>query len=83
VDRYSGRSARDIPGAFILKSKTGNLWIALRNGKRGALTLLYLLKKSATLRPRHIFARVRDQAQPEVVKITDETISAIVRKANT
>lgn len=83
VDRYTGIGARDIPGAFILKSKTGNLWIAIRKGKRGVLTLLYLLKKSVTLRPRHIFARVRDQAQPEVVKITDETISAIVRKANT
>jgi len=82
VDRYAGRSIKDIPGAFLFKSKRGNLWAAIRKGKRGVLTLLYLLKKTAHLKPRRIFARTRDSSRPQVLELTRGAIRTVVQKAN-
>jgi hypothetical protein len=81
VDRYAGRSIRDIPGAFLLKSKAGNHWAAIRKAG-GTLSLLYLLKKSARIRPRRIFARTRDSARPQVLELTRGAIRTVVQKAN-
>jgi len=81
VDRYAGRSIRDIPGSFLFKSRAGNLWAAIRRGS-GPLELLYLLKKSARMRPRRIFARTRDNSRPKVVEITRGAIRTVVQKAN-
>lgn len=80
VDRWAGRSIRDIPGAFLFKSKRGNLWAAVRRG--GSLVLLYLLKKIARMRARKIFARTRDASREDVKRVTNDTVSATVRKAN-
>ena len=81
VDRYAGKSIRDIPGSFLFKSRAGNLWAAIRRGS-GPLELLYLLKKSARMRPRRIFARTRDNSRPKVVEITRGAIRTVVQKAN-
>jgi hypothetical protein len=80
VDRYAGRSIKDIAGAFLFKSKRGNLWAAIRRGK--SLTLLYLLKKSAYMKPRRIFARTRDSSRPQVLELTRGAIRTVVQKAN-
>jgi len=65
-----------------LKSKSGNLWAAIRGSKGDPLTLLYLLKKTARMRPRHIFARTRDTSRPQILEITRGAIRAVVQKAN-
>jgi hypothetical protein len=80
VDRYAGRSIKSISGAFLLRSKAGNLWAAIKRGK--SLVLLYLLKKQARMRPRRIFARVRDESRPQVLELTQGRVTAVVRKAN-
>jgi len=82
VDRWAGRSIRDIPGAFLFKSQAGNLWAALHRGKGSPLELLYLLKKSARMRPRRIFARTRDASRPQVIELTRGAIRTVVQKAN-
>jgi hypothetical protein len=65
VDRYAGRSARDIPGAFLLKSRAGNLWIALRTAG-GTLQLLYLLKRVVRLRERAPMRTALHAVRPEL-----------------
>lgn len=83
VDRWIGKSIRDIPGASLFTSKAGKLWAATRAaGARGKLVLLYLLVKQITLRPRKIFARVRDREQGAVAKIVGAEISVACGKAN-
>lgn len=80
VDRYAGRSIRDIPGAFLMKAKSGNLWAALRRGKE--VVLLYLLKKQVRMKPRRIFARTAQGTKLAVLELTHNSVSAVVRKAN-
>jgi len=81
VDRYAGQSIRDIPGAFLLRTKTGRLWAARRR-RGGAVELLYLLVRSVKIRGRGIFGRVATLASPEVKAITGRSLEAVVRKAN-
>lgn len=80
ADRWAGTSIRNIPGAFLLQSKTGRLWAAMRSGNR--LTLLYLLVKSVHLRARSIFQRISRKETPNVVAIMKQQISLVVNKAN-
>ena len=80
VDRWAGRSSRDIPGAFLMKSKRGNLWVAVSRG--GKLVLLYLLKKSVKMKARRVFARARDASREDVKRATADMVTATVRKAN-
>lgn len=81
VDRNAGRSIRAIAGAFLRKSKSGKLWAAIRSST-GGLTLLYLLVKSITLKPRHIFQRTRDKAAPQVTALVGNAVSLVVQQAN-
>jgi hypothetical protein len=95
-DRYTGRSIKDIPGAFLIRSATGKLWAVTEAGGRsrratvGGLVgkagrhfnFLYLLVKRVTVKPRRIFARVRDESRPQVLELTQGRVTAMVRKAN-
>ena len=82
VDRFAGMSARNIPGSFILKSKAGNLWIALRAKGKGKPELLYLLKHSVHQRGRHIFKNVADKINEGAAKVAGSQIAAFVARAN-
>lgn len=77
VDRMAGRSARSIAGAFLLKSKAGNLWIAMR-GRGRELVLLYLLKRQVTFRPRRMFQRTLERSR---AFIRQEFRNAVARVA--
>lgn len=81
VDRYKGQSIRDIAGAFLVKTLGGKLWAAVTNGSR-SLTLLYLLVRSITLKPRRIFARTREKVRPQVSAALSLEVSSVVREAN-
>ena len=83
VDRWAGRSIRDIPGSFLFTSKAGELWAAHRKGKREKLERLYLLRKSITTRARHMFARTTRETEPKVVKAIGFDVSVAVARANT
>jgi len=81
VDRLTGASARTLPGAFFLRSKAGNLWIAIRDrGQRP--TLLYLLKKSVRQRGRHIFRLVTAEVNAEAPRIANLQVAAFARRVN-
>jgi len=84
VDRYAGQSIRDIPGSFLLRSKTGRLWAARNAGGRNSarVELLYLLVKSVRLKPKHIFGRVADRSRPKVVQLIGAEASLVVGRAN-
>ena len=62
--RFAGKSLRDVPGVFLIRTRSGSLWAAERRGRK-RLTLLYLLRHSATQRPRGIFATVAKEMQAE------------------
>lgn len=64
VDRYAGQSLRGVPGLFSLRSKAGNLWIATRSA--GQLVLMYMLRRSVTLRARHVLRHVYGLVRDEV-----------------
>lgn len=80
VDRNAGQSIRNIAGAFLVRTMSGRLWAAIAKGK--SLVLLYLLVKSITLRPRHIFQRTRAKAQPQCVALIGNAVSVVVVEAN-
>jgi len=84
VDRFAGKSIKDIPGAFLHRTKQGRLWaVRPRGGPRsGRIEFLYLLLKTVRMRPRRIFARTRDTSRPQVVEITRGAIRTVVQKAN-
>lgn len=81
ADKYAGRSILDIQGSFLMRSLGGRLWAAINNGKR-AVTLLYLLVRSITLKPRRLFARTSAKAAPQVVGGLRLEVSAAVAEAN-
>lgn len=80
VDRYAGRSIRDIAGAFLIRTKAGKLWAAL--ARAGRVSLLYLLVKIIRLRPRRIFHRVNERTRPKAVAEVQAGVTAVVNKAN-
>lgn len=80
VDRYAGMSIRGIPGSFLFRSAAGNLWAAVRDS--GALKLLYLLKRSVTLRPRRMFAATLDRQRPAINAELRRAVTSVVARAN-
>lgn len=84
VDRWTGMSIRDIPGAFLLRSKAGKLWAARNAGGRNSqrVELLYLLVKSIHLKPKRIFGRVAERMRPQVVRLIGAEASVVVGRAN-
>lgn len=81
-DRNVGHSVRGLPGLFVIKSRAGNLFLVRRVGKRGRLEFLYLLKRSVTLKPRHMFEVVAARMQPVVEASVGGQVSASVRRAS-
>ena len=53
VTRYS---ARDYPGAFLLKTGSGKLFIAKRGSQKGKLDFLFVLKKEVKIPARRWFS---------------------------
>lgn len=85
VDRWTGQSIRDIPGAFLIRASSGKLWaVRSAGGKRSArVEFLYLLVKSYRLLGRKIFGRTSRRMQPEITKLVGEYTAEVTRKANT
>jgi len=81
VDRFAGRSIREIAGAFLQRSRRGILWAMRAVGGR-AVELLYMLVRSVRIRGRHVFARARADAEPEIARVSNGAVAAVVRKAN-
>lgn len=84
ADRYAGASIRDIPGSFLLRSLGGKLWAAVTRGrgKSAVVTLLYLLAKTITLKPRRIFKRTSAHAAPQIAGGLRIEVSQIASAAN-
>jgi hypothetical protein len=85
---FSGKTsdARNIPGAFIWRGKhaegaTDRAWIAVREGDK--LVLLYMLKRSVTLRPRGIFAATRAETEPLIAQLGRAEVAVVTTRANT
>lgn len=75
VDRNKGVKLKSIPGAFYLRSRAGNLWGAIRRGRE--LVLLYLYK-AVDHRGRHVFSDTRDQTAPEIERMAENRVRALV-----
>lgn len=82
MDRNAGRSIRDIPGSFLMRSRAGNLWAAVRASGDSVPTLLYMLVRSVTQRARGIFATVRREIEPQIAALGRVEVAAVVRHAN-
>jgi hypothetical protein len=94
VDRWAGRSARDIPGTFLVRAGAGKkskLWVVRAIGgsysgigpanvKR--MDFLYLLVRSVNIRPRKLFQKTMEVTQTPVREITRAHVTQIVNKAN-
>lgn len=80
VDRYAGQSIRQIAGAFLFRSRAGNLWAAVRQG--GQLVLLYLLKRTIRLRARHIFQRSLERTRPAIDAEMRRSVTTVVNVGN-
>ena len=80
VDRWAGRSIRDIPGAFLQRTRRGALWAMQAFARR--VTFLYLLVRSVRVRGRHVFARARADAEPEIARRFKGAVETVVRRAN-
>lgn len=68
VDRYTGMSIRQIPGARLIRTKTGRLW-AIRpvgSGRTARIEFLYLLVRSVKLPEKRIFATVTVRMNAEL-----------------
>lgn len=70
-----------LPGGFIIRSKAGNLFVARRKGRNG-LELLRMLLRQVTIRGRHVFARARAEAEPEIARRAEAEVNLAVRRAN-
>lgn len=84
VDRNAGRSLRDIPGLVFVRSHRGKLFAGIEKGgpRSRRFTFLYLLVPSVTLRGRHIFGDTQREVEPEIGRITEGRIRALVARAN-
>lgn len=92
VDRWTGTSIRDIPGAFLLRTLGGKLF-AVRQlsrrdrsgavvGRNRGLEFLYMLVRKVRIKGRHLFRHARTSAQPEVERLVRGAVTSVVREAN-
>lgn len=91
-DRNAGRSIRNIPGAFLLRLRTGSLWAvrvvrgkgpAREGPRRGSqLEFLYLLKRSVRLRGRGIFGLTTREVNAEAPALARVEVAPFVRQVN-
>lgn len=84
ADRFAGRSIRDIPGAFLIRSQAGKLWAVQPQGgaKSGRLTFLYLLVPSVKQRGRHLFRETARDLNHAAVASAQPEVARVVRRAN-
>jgi hypothetical protein len=89
VDRWAGQSARSIPGAFLIRSHGGRLFIVREQGGkaggggRSRMEFLYQLVKQVRVRGRHVFAGAEHDADAEVRALAgQQVVTQIVRVAN-
>lgn len=80
VDRNAGRSIKGQPGMFLLRSKAGNLWAAMRQG--GTLVLAYLFKFQIRLRARHMFRAAKRRNEPGILARMRAVTASIAVDAN-
>jgi hypothetical protein len=80
VDRYAGRSIRSIAGAFLFRSRAGNLWGAIRQG--GRLVLLFLYPKVIRLRARRVFGKTLERNRGTIRAELTKGAARIVAHAN-
>lgn len=86
VDRLIGVSARSLPNTAVIRSKR-NLWIVETGTPRSKLAsqvngfplMLYLLKRSITLRPRRMFRQSLARVKNEVAGMFTGRVALIVR----
>ena len=71
--------ARDYTDAFVLKVN-GKAFLVRSKGQRGrgGLEFLYVLAKSATLKPTHYLTKAKDKVEPEVVALVGGRISLAI-----
>lgn len=81
-DRNVGRSIRDIPDAYLFRSRTGKLWAAIWPEGADRPTLLYLLVRSITYRGRGMFGATRKEIEPQIATLGRIEVSQVVRVAN-
>jgi hypothetical protein len=86
VDRLAGQSIKGQPGFRLIRTKAGKLWGVKENytgrGFFKSMTLMYLFVKNITIRGRHVFARTRTAADPQVRNIAGLEVQTIVRVGN-
>ncbi len=82
VDRWAGMSIRNIPGAFLRRSKSGKLWAYWPKPDGDGVERLYLLVKSVNRAARHIFARVTKETRDDVVRQVGRGVALQVQRAN-
>jgi len=94
--RFAGKSLRQVAGLFLVRTLGGRLWIAEQQGRRGVargssetqgrgrsrIVLLFMLKKTATHRPRGLFAAVRGEMERELVGLARLEVTGIAARAN-
>jgi len=77
------------PGTFIwpnkrtpnLQARIKTLWIArAKPGKRGGLQLLWMLKRSVTLKPHRSFATLSTALAPKLLTMGRETLAVVVQE---
>lgn len=84
VDRWTGTSIRDIPGAFLIRTLRGNLFAVREAGgsRSRRLDFLYMLVRKVRLKGRHLFRHARLAAQPAVERLVRGAVTQVVRGAN-
>lgn len=81
VDVNAGRSVRGLAGYFVIRTRTGNLWIVRDRGGR-VVDFMYLLKRSVRIRARRIFAVTRFHTEPLISRMFGGAVTQVVRVAN-
>lgn len=82
VDRYTGMSIRQIPGARIIRTKAGKLWAVRTVGSgRGARTeLLYLLVRSVKMPEKRVFETVRNELADPIRALFESEVDVVLER---
>ncbi len=83
VDQLRGRSLRDVPGVFFVRTMGGKLLAAVKSGgpRSAAVTFLRLLVRQVNIRGRHIFLRTREEIEPQIAAIAEREVQVAVRSS--
>ena len=83
VDQLRGRSLRDVPGVFFVRTMRGKLLAAVKSGgpRSESITFLRLLVRQVSIRGRHLFLRTREEIEPQVAAIAEREVQVAVRSS--